>query len=159
MFYWKKVIGMLKKMLDMRTVSAKFCCWHSFQSRLFIHHVTSHTSPALNNIWWNETIANPAVTLVKESPVTSIDSSADDSFVMVEDSRNNVYKAKHVVITASIAVLKSGAISFTPTLPKDTVSTSFFPFLATLVYSIQSDWLLLFMFVPLSLLNKVRCYW
>mmetsp|Transcript_41789 Transcript_41789/g.75222 ORF Transcript_41789/g.75222 Transcript_41789/m.75222 type:complete len:347 (+) Transcript_41789:353-1393(+) len=75
---------------------------------------------ALNNIWWNETIANPAVTLVKESPVTSIDSSADDSFVMVEDSKNNVYKAKHVIITASIAVLKSGAISFTPTLPKDT---------------------------------------
>lgn len=73
----------------------------------------------LYDVLWEDTLDKNSVTLKKESPVTNIDSS-DSSFVKVTDLHGKIYKAQHVIVTASIAVLQADKISFTPALPAET---------------------------------------
>ena len=69
----------------------------------------------LDRIWWNDLL--PHVSL--NSPVTEIDTKREN--VTVIDDNGRIYSAKKVIITASIGVLQSETIRFTPELPKETV--------------------------------------
>ena len=72
-------------------------------------------SDALDQIWWRDVLDH--ITL--NSPVTRIDSSG--SQVTVTDTTGQEYRAHKVIVTASIGVLQSEAIQFTPALPQSTV--------------------------------------
>ncbi|MBS38457.1 MAG: amine oxidase [Thiotrichales bacterium] len=69
----------------------------------------------LNRIWWNELL--PHVSL--DRPVTHVDTSGPH--IVVEDATGDKHHAHKVIVTASIGVLQSESITFTPTLPEPTV--------------------------------------
>ena len=69
----------------------------------------------LNRIWWKDVL--PYVELNK--PVTDIDTTGDH--VVVKDANGDQYRAHKVIVTASVGVLQSETIRFTPELPDSTV--------------------------------------
>ena len=70
----------------------------------------------LNEIWWNPIL--PHVRL--NTPVTRV--SALGPGVIVTDAYEKNYKAQKTIVTASIGVLQSEAIQFTPVLPEATIN-------------------------------------
>ena len=69
----------------------------------------------LNRLWWDNIIKH--VDLNK--PVTEIDSTGKS--VVITDAAGNQYLAHKVIVTASIGVLQSETIRFSPRLPASTI--------------------------------------
>jgi monoamine oxidase len=72
-------------------------------------------SDALDRIWWGDVLKH----VLLNRPVAHIDASGQG--VVVEDAAGDKYRAQKVIVTASIGVLQSETIQFTPALPDTTV--------------------------------------
>ena len=69
----------------------------------------------LNRIWWNNILKHVSL----NKPVTSIDTNG--AHVVVKDASGDAYVAHKVIVTASIGVLQSETIHFSPELPDSAV--------------------------------------
>ena len=69
----------------------------------------------LNQVWWKDVLEYVKL----NRPVAGIDSSGDT--VRITDANGEMVSAKKVIVTASIGVLQSESIKFTPELPETTV--------------------------------------
>ena len=69
----------------------------------------------LNRIWWNNILKHVSL----NKPVTSIDTNG--AHVVVKDASGDAYVAHKVIVTASIGVLQSETIRFSPELPDSAV--------------------------------------
>ncbi len=72
-------------------------------------------SDALDKIWWGDVLNH----VMLNRPVTHIDSSRKQ--IVVHDAAGDKHLAGKVIVTASIGVLQSETIRFTPELPDSTV--------------------------------------
>ena len=72
-------------------------------------------SDILDRVWWQEVIPHVRY----QRPVTRVDYGSDH--VVVTDAVGEQHHAHQVVVTASIGVLQSETIAFSPELPASTV--------------------------------------
>jgi len=72
-------------------------------------------SDVLDRIWWGDVLGQVKL----NRPVTRVDSSSTK--IVVHDATGDKHLARKVIVTASIGVLQSESIEFTPTLPESTI--------------------------------------